>query len=90
MKNKYYYKCNNKIKIGYAIFRYHNNKLWALTCSRFEVFYSTINCCIFDELPIMYFDPNEGDFIIKTTRQYPDLEILKYTGINSNYTFKAK
>lgn len=89
--NKFYYNdYGNKIRIGYSIFRYHNNKLWSLAERSFEMFYSIEKCCIFNDIPIAYFRPQEGDFIIKTSRQYSDLEIIKYAKSKSNYLWKIK
>lgn len=78
------------MKIGYAIFRYHNDKLWALAEGDYKMFYSDEICYIFDVTPIAYFQPEIGDFIIKTSRQYSDLEILKYSNSKSNYLWKMK
>jgi len=36
--------------------------------------YNTVN--IFDGIPTNYFHPQEGHFIIKTTKEYPDIKIL--------------
>lgn len=87
-KLKYYYNDrNNKIKIGYAIFRYANNLLLALAEGSFEMFFSDKKCCIFDGIPTAYFRPDLGDFIVKSSRKYLDLEILEYSN-KSNYLFK--
>lgn len=87
---KYYYNEGYKIKIGYSIFRYVDGRLYALAAASLHMYYSTYLCDIFQVPPTHYFKPYEGDFIIKTTRIYSDLEILEYSGHKSNYNFIQK
>jgi len=89
---KYYYnRYGDKIKIGYAVFRYINGELCGLAETSFSMFWSTKMCDIWEEgIPERYFNPKEGDFIIKTSRIYHDLEILGQSDHKSNYLFQIK
>lgn len=88
---KYYYNnYNDKVMVGYAIFRYTVDGLYALAETSFSMFYSKKECAVFSGIPDRYFYPQDGDFLIKTTRQYCDLEILGKSGHKSNYLFRRK
>jgi hypothetical protein len=89
MKTNFFYnEYGYKIRIGYCIFRYINNKLYGLANDFAVMKFHDQVCNVWNDPPLHYFQPSLGDFLIKTTRLYEDLYIIKYTGSKSNYYFK--
>lgn len=89
MKAKFFYnKYKYRIRIGYCIFRYIDNKLYGLADDFAVIRFNDNICNVWNNPPVHYFQPDKGDFIIKTTRLYKDLDIIKYTGSKGNYYFK--
>jgi hypothetical protein len=43
---------------------------------------------VFQEPPKRYFHPENGHFLIKTTRKYKDIELLNNVGHHFNFFFK--
>jgi len=90
-QSKYYYNRNgDKVKIGYAIFRYIGGTLQGLSSGFYLMSFSKDVCAIWPEPPVHYFYPQNGDFFIKTSRVYSDLKILGYSNTKSNYFFEIK
>ncbi len=83
-----------KIKeVGYAIFRRHpeTNVLWSISESSFSMPWSRKYASVSSTPPNKNrFKPEFGDFIVKTTRKYDDIEFIGYTGNRSNFEWRLK
>lgn len=77
--------------IGYAIFKRHpTGRLIGMIEQAFSMGWAYNQCAVWPEVPTHMFKPQEGHFLVKTTRTYPDLQVLGYAGNRSNFKFITK
>jgi len=77
--------------LGYAIFKRNKDGiLLGLYETSFNMVWGHNQVKIYPEIPIHHFIPQEGHFIIKTSKVYDDIEFLNRQGYHTNYYFKNK
>lgn len=77
------------IPIGYCIFyRDKKGKLWGFTEQSFSMEWKRDYVHVFTGIPLRYFHPEDGCFLIKTTRKYKDIELLNNVGHHFNFYFR--
>ena len=80
-----------KRKKGYAIFaRDKRGRLMSIYESSFSMPWSTNVARVWDVPPTHYFLPQQGHFIVCTTRQHPDLYFTGRSDRRGNFEWKLK